>query len=71
TGANPTLAPGFRAIAARATNAETLSAFLDEYRKRYPDAATPERGKPEAAGGQEPSGAEQQSSAAPAGAPPG
>ena len=71
TGANPTLAPGFRAIAARATKAETLSAFLAEYRKRYPDAATPERGKPDAAGGQEPSGAEQQSSAAPAGAPPG
>ncbi|MBE7243945.1 MAG: hypothetical protein INR63_03265, partial [Actinomycetospora chiangmaiensis] len=39
-----TRSPGFRAIAARATSAETLSAFLAEYRKRYPDAAVAERG---------------------------
>lgn len=65
TGANPTRAPGFRAIAARATKAETLSSFLAEYRKRYPDAATPDRGRPQAAGG------EQQTSAEAAGAPPG
>ncbi|MBP1182122.1 hypothetical protein [Methylobacterium sp. PvR107] len=72
TGANPTQTPGFRAIAARATKAQTLSAFLAEYRKRYPDNAVPDRGRPEAAGGQEPSGSEQQSSAAPdASAPPG
>nr|WP_313901506.1 hypothetical protein [Methylobacterium sp. J-070] len=65
TGADPTRAPGFRAIAARATKAETLSAFLAEYRKRYPDAAAPDRGRPEAPGGA------QQSSAEAAGAPPG
>jgi len=39
-----TRAPGFRSIAARATKAETLSAFLTEYRKRYPEAAVPDRG---------------------------
>lgn len=39
-----TRAPGFRTIAARATKAETLSAFLTEYRKRYPEAAVPDRG---------------------------
>lgn len=39
-----TRAPGFRTIAARATKAETLSAFLAEYRKRYPEAAVPDRG---------------------------
>ncbi|MCJ2092375.1 hypothetical protein MKK67_07685 [Methylobacterium sp. J-072] len=44
TGANPTKTPEFRAIAARATKAETLSAFLAEYRKRYPETALPERG---------------------------
>ncbi|MGU3664601.1 hypothetical protein ACLBX9_10495 [Methylobacterium sp. A49B] len=69
TGANPTRAPGFRAIAARATKAETLSAFLAEYRKRYPEAATPDRGRPEAVGEGAP--AEQQSSAAATAAPPG
>lgn len=37
--------PAFREIARRATTAETLGAFLAEYRKRYPDAAVPERGK--------------------------
>ena len=66
TGADPTRAPGFRAIAARATKAETLSAFLAEYRKRYPDAAAPDRGRPEAR-----RRAQQQSSAEAAGAPPG
>jgi hypothetical protein len=35
---------GFRTIAARATKAETLSAFLAEYRKRYPEAAVADRG---------------------------
>jgi len=37
--------PAFREIAQRATTAETLAAFLAEYRKRYPDAAVPERGR--------------------------
>jgi hypothetical protein len=73
TGADPTRAPGFRDIAARATKAQTLSAFLAEYRKRYPDAATPDRGTPQApgAGGTEPQSGQQQSSAETAGAPPG
>ena len=72
TGANPTRAPGFRAIAARASKADTLSAFLAEYRKRYPDAATPDRGRPEApAGAQGAPGSAQQSSAATAESPPG
>ncbi len=39
-----TRSPGFRTIAARATKAETLSAFLAEYRKRYPEAAVADRG---------------------------
>ncbi|MEH3117355.1 MAG: hypothetical protein PGN25_07040 [Methylorubrum populi] len=34
----------FRDAALRATKAETLAAFLTEYRKRYPDSAVPERG---------------------------
>ncbi|PXW60462.1 hypothetical protein [Methylobacterium sp. B4] len=34
----------FRDAALRATKAETLAAFLAEYRKRYPDTAVPERG---------------------------
>lgn len=34
----------FRDAALRATKAETLAAFLTEYRKRYPDNAVPERG---------------------------
>ena len=46
--------PGFREIAARATKAETLSAFLQEYRKRYPDAAVPDRGSPESPGAGQP-----------------
>ncbi len=71
TGADPTRAPGFRAVAARATKAETLSAFLAEYRKRYPDTAIPDRGRAAAAEGSEPQGADQQSSAGAAGAPPG
>ncbi len=45
TGADPTRQPGFREIAQRASKAETLGAFLAEYRKRYPDAAAPERGR--------------------------
>ncbi len=32
---------GFREIAQKATSAETLQAFLAEYRKRYPDTAVP------------------------------
>ncbi|TXN57560.1 tetratricopeptide repeat protein [Methylobacterium sp. WL2] len=62
TGANPTKTPEFRGIAARATKADTLSAFLAEYRKRYPETALPERG---AAAG------ERQTSAEARGAPPG
>nr|WP_244507509.1 hypothetical protein [Methylobacterium phyllostachyos] len=69
TGADPTRAPGFRAVAARATKAETLSAFLAEYRKRYPDAAAPDRGKPAAPGGPAQAAGEQQSNAG-AGTPP-
>ncbi|GEL41507.1 hypothetical protein MEX01_20980 [Methylorubrum extorquens] len=34
----------FRDAALRATKAETLAAFLSEYRKRYPDSAVPEPG---------------------------
>lgn len=48
TGANPTRQPGFREIAQRATSAQTLAAFLAEYRKRYPEAAVPDRGRPAA-----------------------
>lgn len=62
TGANPTKTPEFRAIAARATKAETLSAFLAEYRKRYPETALPERGA---------AAAERQSSVETPGTPPG
>ena len=62
TGANPTKTPEFRAIAARATKAETLSAFLAEYRKRYPETALPERGA---------AAAERQSSVEAPGTPPG
>ena len=65
TGPEPTRAPGFREIAARATKAETLSSFLAEYRKRYPEAAVPDRGTAEAGSGQ------QSRAAAPAGSPPG
>ena len=43
--------PGFHEIAARATKGETLSAFLAEYRKRYPEAAVPDRGSPEGPAG--------------------
>jgi len=70
TGTDPTRAPGFRAVAARATKAETLSAFLAEYRKRYPDAAAPDRGKPEAAG-RAPAAGAQQSDAGTGTPPPG
>lgn len=38
---------GFREIAQKASRSETLQAFLVEYRKRYPQAAMPERGKRE------------------------
>lgn len=41
--------PAFREAARRATSAETLGAFLTEYRKRYPDSAVPERGSDAAA----------------------
>ena len=34
----------FRDAALRATKAETLAAFLSEYRKRYPESAVPEPG---------------------------
>ena len=47
-----TRSQGFRSIAARATKAETLSAFLAEYRKRYPEAAVPDRGTTNAEGSQ-------------------
>jgi hypothetical protein len=59
-----TRAPGFRSIASKATKAETLSAFLAEYRKRYPDAAVPDRGAPT-------SEAPQTRADTPAGPPPG
>ncbi|MBN6821448.1 hypothetical protein ACXR8U_27860 [Methylobacterium radiotolerans] len=77
TGTDPTRAPGFRDIAARATKVQTLSAFLAEYRKRYPDAAAPDRGRPDApgAGGEAAAdgaqGGQQQSSAETPGTPPG
>ncbi|WP_246696556.1 hypothetical protein [Methylobacterium planeticum] len=45
TAANALRNPGFREIAQRATSAETLAAFLAEYRKRYPETAVPERGR--------------------------
>lgn len=44
---NAVRGPEFREIARRATTAETLAAFLAEYRKRYPQDAVPERGKAE------------------------
>ncbi|TXN83845.1 hypothetical protein FV234_05110 [Methylobacterium sp. WL8] len=47
TSADATRKPGFREIAQKATNAETLAAFLAEYRKRYPDTALPPRGEAE------------------------
>ena len=49
--------PAFREIARRATTAETLGAFLAEYRKRYPEAAVPERGKDASTAAAEPQGA--------------
>ncbi|WP_336489152.1 hypothetical protein [Methylobacterium nigriterrae] len=57
TGPNALRAPGFREIAQRATSAETLAAFLAEYRKRYPDTAVPDRGKAEKAAENRPEGA--------------
>ncbi|MBX9932338.1 MAG: hypothetical protein K2Y56_12490 [Methylobacterium sp.] len=41
---NAVRSAGFREVAQKATNAETLQAFLKEYRKRYPDSAVPARG---------------------------
>ncbi|WP_132250369.1 tetratricopeptide repeat protein [Methylobacterium segetis] len=45
TAANALRNPGFREIAQRATSAETLAAFLAEYRRRYPETGVPDRGK--------------------------
>jgi hypothetical protein len=47
TQANAVRTPGFREIAQKATSAETLQAFLAEYRKRYPDSAVPAPAKRE------------------------
>ncbi|MCJ2034338.1 hypothetical protein [Methylobacterium sp. J-068] len=44
---NAVRASGFREIAQKATSAETLQAFLSEYRKRYPDSAVPAPAKRE------------------------
>ncbi len=71
TGADATRQPGFREIAQRASKAETLGAFLAEYRKRYPDTAAPERGKPPGASAGGPGeGAQSRAETQPA-APPG
>lgn len=45
TQANAVRTPGFRQLAQKASKAETLQAFLQEYRKRYPESAVPEPGK--------------------------
>ncbi|WP_082510984.1 MULTISPECIES: hypothetical protein [Methylobacterium] len=45
---NATRTAGFREIAQKATSAQTLQAFLSEYRKRYPESAVPAPGKGEA-----------------------
>ncbi|KQO73226.1 hypothetical protein ASF20_16015 [Methylobacterium sp. Leaf88] len=47
TQANAVRTAGFREIAQKATSAETLQAFLSEYRKRYPESAVPAPGKRE------------------------
>ena len=44
---NAVRSQGFREVAQKATSAETLQAFLKEYRKRYPDNAVPPRGQRE------------------------
>ena len=44
TRADAPRSPAFREAARRATSAETLAAFLAEYRKRYPESSVPERG---------------------------
>ena len=67
TGANPTRQPGFREVAQRASKAETLAAFLAEYRKRYPETAVPDRGRPAGPGDE---GAQSRAEAQ-AGTPPG
>lgn len=64
TAANALRNPGFREIAQRATSAETLAAFLAEYRKRYPDTGVPDRGRP-------PGKADTRAENRPEGAPPG
>ncbi|GJE25912.1 hypothetical protein LKMONMHP_0755 [Methylobacterium organophilum] len=61
----------FRDIARRATSAETLASFLAEYRKRYPDSAVPERGKPEAGAGSPAQPAPETRAEAPQPPPPG
>lgn len=48
TQANAVRSPGFREIAQRATSAETLQAFLAEYRRRYPETAVPAPSKRDA-----------------------
>jgi hypothetical protein len=61
----------FRDIARTVTGADTLADFLDEYRKRYPDAAASERRRapPEAASSPEPP-TRPQAQRAPASPPP-
>ena len=64
--------PAFREIARRASTAETLAAFLAEYRKRYPDAAVPPRGTGDAPPADPPpEGTRPQAEAQGAKAPPG
>ncbi|MDB5648397.1 hypothetical protein [Methylobacterium sp.] len=48
TQANAVRSPGFREIAQKATSAETLQAFLSEYRKRYPESSVPAPAKRDA-----------------------
>lgn len=47
---NAVRSQAFREIAQRATKAETLQAFLKEYRKRYPEMSVPQ---PANAGGEQ------------------
>jgi tetratricopeptide (TPR) repeat protein len=54
----------FRELARRVTSADTLADFLSEYRKRYPDAATP--GRPRTPGLQRPEERPQAQAAEPA-----
>ena len=48
TQANAVRSSGFREIAQKATSAETLQAFLAEYRRRYPETAVPTPAKRDA-----------------------